>query len=184
MSILSADANINPISINGNIQPLLRVNAKKVQYYDGNIWKDITSEFPRVRLSNSAVQAIANGAWTPIAFDTERWDNKNLHDTPTNNTIITIQEDGLYLITGGLSFAGTSSQGTRMIGIRSNGVNHLALSQFPGNGAYPVSVNVTTLYYLYAGIYVELCAFQNSGASINTVVELYHTPELALVKVA
>jgi hypothetical protein len=64
--------------------------------YNANILQNV----PSCRLYHSASQTVpANQAQlSPIAYNGERWDTDNMHDTVTNNGRITIQTPGRYLI--------------------------------------------------------------------------------------
>jgi hypothetical protein len=134
---------------------------------------------PRCRVRSVVAQSIPTSAYTAIAFATEDYDNEatasylsgtGMHDPATNNTRITIQTAGTYLLTGQIGWAGnaTGRRGSRW------DVNGVVLAggqsiwaQGSANGlAYPAPV---MLVPLNVGDFVELKGFQESGAALSTV---------------
>ena len=68
---------------------------------------------PSVRITGGATpdQSIAPNTDTLATFSTEQFDNDNMADIATNNTRIQLNQSGIYLITGRISFQGTGGTG-------------------------------------------------------------------------
>jgi len=128
-------------------------------------------EMPRCRVYQSTAQSIPDAAWTSITFDAENYDVKELHDTATNPERITIPPDagGTYVVTAQVIYAANST-GYRAIRILLNGTTVLAYGSITNpSGTYTVSVPISTIEQLNAGDYIEVQAYQNSGAALDTV---------------
>lgn len=74
-----------------------------------------------------------------------------------------------YLITGQVPIANTSTTQVSLAGIRKNGVNYSEGTQSIG-GTHNAVMQVIDLVQLQSNDYVELAAYQHTGAAINTVV--------------
>ena len=118
---------------------------------------------------NSATQNIPNITFTPMAFDTEVYDTDGIHDTVTNNTRLTCQTAGKYVMTGSVD-ASSNATGTRGIGIRLNGASIYGLTIVPAStgsgGRYLATVAILDLA---ATDYVELVAYQSSGGALTYI---------------
>ena len=130
---------------------------------------------------NSANQSIANATNTALAFNSETTDAYGMHDNVTNNTRVYANQDGVYLISGSASFA-SNPTGIRGVSIRINGNTYIASelqNASPSSGAY---MGATAMYYMYAGTYVELIAYQNSGGALNVLRISDHSPILSVTR--
>jgi hypothetical protein len=124
---------------------------------------------PAVRAYASSTVAIATGAVVPIPFNAERFDNSEIHSTSSNTTRLTAPKAGVYDIRGFVNFPANGT-GERVLWIRLNGseATRLILDSITGAAlSAGGSVEVSTQYLLAAGDYVELCALQNSGATLT-----------------
>src|SRR5919108_3473294 len=64
---------------------------------------------PSVRVFHNATQSITTATETALAFNSERWDTafgsaSTQHDTATNNSRLTAQYAGKYLVVGHVGF--------------------------------------------------------------------------------
>lgn len=130
---------------------------------------------PRCRVRPSAVQPISNNAWTALTFDLEDWDTDAMHSTATNTSRITATTAGVYHVAGIVQWA-ASTTGQRFAGLRKNGTTTAAPNEGRVGGFAPAGTTVPALevvndVVLAVGDWVELLAFQDSGASLNTGVE-------------
>lgn len=68
---------------------------------------------PSVRITGGATpdQSIAPDTDTLATFASEQFDNDNMADLGTDNTRIQLQQSGIYLLTGRISFQGTGGSG-------------------------------------------------------------------------
>jgi hypothetical protein len=121
------------------------------------------------RVWRSTAQSIPNGAWTPISFDTVRYDSGSTW-VAANPTRLTCQVAGVYTITGHLIYSPNTAGSQRNAAILLNGSIYLA-QQAPAVSGYSASqytrVSVNTTYRLNVGDYVELQAWQDSGAAVS-----------------
>lgn len=120
----------------------------------------------------STTQTIVSGA-TPIALslDTEMYDSDGGHSTTTNTSRYTVQTAGLYHVTGGLTFLTASATGTRTAVVMLNGANVVgSMVQAAGSPSNGTGVQTSTDVQAAVGDYIEIGAWQNSGASMTTTV--------------
>jgi len=125
---------------------------------------------PVAQLQQTAAQSINTANFTAITFTSEIIDRDNAHSNVTNTSRYTAQTAGWYFISGSIMWA-ASATGSRLAGWFVNGTN-LGLNRFNNNGA---SLTVSTpaqsrLVNLNVGDYLELRGYQDSGASLNTLV--------------
>ena len=71
----------------------------------------VGGQMPGCRVYNSAAQSVGNGADVALTFNSERWDDAQIHDTSTNTSRLDAPETGRYVISGHRTFA-TSNGGT------------------------------------------------------------------------
>lgn len=124
---------------------------------------------PHAVLTQTAVQSINSGGLVAVQFDGTTVDSYGGHSNTTNNTRYTAQVAGWYWVHGATVWTnnGTSNRGTELH-------KNASASAF-GTQALPAgSTNVFTAVaasgevQLAVGDYVELWAFQDTGAAINT----------------
>lgn len=134
---------------------------------------------PACRVHHSAVQSIPNNTETPLLFNSKRYDTDSMHSTSVNTSRITLNTAGLYVVSGNIQWAANAT-GPRQIGIRLNGGTYLAIELDPSAGASIVhQQNVTTVYKFAATNYVELVAYQASGAALNSNAAGNYSPEFS-----
>jgi hypothetical protein len=122
--------------------------------------------------TQTVAQSIPTGAWTSLSFNAESIDTANMHNPASLNTRITIPTDGKYLLAGSVCFV-SNATGRRGLQWAINGVAN------PYGGAVmlptlststPAIPSSTLPVQLTAGQYVELQAFQDTGAALSTSV--------------
>lgn len=111
-------------------------------------------------------QSIPNSTATAITWDAENFDTDTFHSTSTNTSRITIPtgKNGKYLIMGMFKWDDNTSGSDRVMYIYKNGVSSGALSSSVDKGYYPTNY-ISTIYDLVATDYLEIFAFQTSGAN-------------------
>jgi len=130
----------------------------------------------------STVNRLAdNAVSTPLVLDAERQDNTAIHNTGSP-TRLTAPTAGAYALAGSLVFAGAAGGTQRSAILRVNGGATVAQQDTNPNGANNTSVATATIYRLAAGDYVELLAYQNSGAAINVNAVGSFSPELSIAR--
>jgi hypothetical protein len=131
---------------------------------------------PSVILRQTVSQSLPNNAYTALTFTTEDYDNEatasylsgvGMHDPAVNPSRMTCQTAGRYLLTGGCSFV--SGTGRRGLQWTVNGVSVPATQIIFAAGStsgqdMPCRVTIVSLS---VGDYVELRAFQDSGAAMS-----------------
>jgi hypothetical protein len=122
---------------------------------------------PSCRVSNAAGTSIPNATDTAIPFASESYDTDSMHDTVTNNTRITINTPGVYMIAANVTFAG-SSVGSRSVYLRLNGSTVIGYmtEKVTDDATQGGGVTITVARKLNAGDYVEVMARQTSGGAL------------------
>ena len=119
---------------------------------------------PMCRINQTSGQTINDATNTVLTFAGEQFDTDGMHDLVTNNSRITIQTAGVYLVTGSANYtAGVSDDAA--INILKNGSG--------GNGGYvafgpantTAGMTTTTLLSLAVSDYLELSVYQNNSAN-------------------
>jgi hypothetical protein len=121
----------------------------------------------------SVVQSIPNNAYTPVTFTSETVDRDNGHSVSALTSRYTAQTAGYYLFNGTIQYA-SNVTGARRALWQVNGATPVGGGGFFITSSTLVAGTVSVVappffYYLAVGDYVELNAFQNSGAALNTV---------------
>lgn len=164
-----------------DIEFLLRKLAQVEQRVD----RLASLESPRVGMGagvyNSANISIPNNTATILTFDSERWDNGNFHSVVSNTGRLTAPVQGTYLITasvdwdifsGGIRFASLILNGTTVIADDEAGV--------VADGTSRPRHNLSTVYQLSTGDYVEVRVTQTSGGNLNIIQTGNYTPEFRI----
>ena len=119
------------------------------------------------RAYRNTSQSIPDSSVTALQLNAEEFDSSNLHDNSTNNSRLTVVTSGVYDVVGSIRYF-QSATGVRSIIVRKNGSTTLIDAAFANNGAGTAVIATGTGHlYLAAGDYIELCAWQNSGGSLN-----------------
>lgn len=139
----------------------------------GGVWRSIgfTPGVPALQMRHNTTQSIPDNVFTTLAFDTEDTsDTFGAHDLVTNNSRFTAPAAGVYLISGGPSFAPSAAgvRGVRLLrnGTEIPGTQTMISPSSAGIGtsppAKPTEVNLSV------GDYVQMDAYQNSGGALLT----------------
>jgi hypothetical protein len=131
------------------------------------------------RVYNSAAISVPATTYLALTFDSERYNNGGLHSLVTNPSRLTAQRAGIYAISGHIRWAGTSSYQMILL-VRLNGTTYLAGDSHVPTGTAPQAHAVATIYYLAAGDYVELVAYNGSGSAFSIAVAGNYSPEFAI----
>jgi hypothetical protein len=134
------------------------------------------------RVTTASTVSLLNNTVTAISFDTERF-NSGEWDSAVNPSRITALVDGIYSISGSVSFS-SNATGQRKLAIRQNGATDIASEQSQATSSLPTNVTVATVTKMLAGDYVELTALQTSGGSLDILKTNQYSPELAAVRLA
>jgi hypothetical protein len=125
------------------------------------------------RATATANQSIPNNAGTAITFDSEVYDTGSYHSNTTNPSRFTVPANGIYSITAMVNFAGNG--GLNIGWLMVNGTTTIALQDMYGS-FNTSTINLSTIVNLNANDYVELIAYQNSGAAVNATKQTAYAP--------
>lgn len=122
------------------------------------------------KVAKTAPQTIPDATTIYLTFESEEYDTDSFHDTVTNNTRLTIPENGTYLVLGQVEFA-PDNTADRLACIQKNGSINLGLVRQPSitNAGTSQRIQVVAHAPLIAGDYVELRAFQNTGGNLDVL---------------
>ena len=140
------------------------------------------------RAYNNADQALTTGVWTPLALNSELWDNDTCHDLVTNNSRLTCHTAGTYSVKANVLFAANAT-GIRGLMVRVNAggnpVNGTCIAEIIQNAtsASYTGMALDTDYVLAVGDYVELFAYQSSGGNLNASYFSAYSPQFSMVRI-
>lgn len=118
---------------------------------------------------NNATQSINDSTETAVTFNSEDFDTDGFHSTSSNTSRLTIPTGlgGKYFFRGGTRYTG-DADGIRDLKLRKNGTTNLRQVQDPSpSGAAPTDMEITGIFSLEAGDYIELIAYHTAGAATN-----------------
>ena len=122
---------------------------------------------PSCRVSRSSNASFTTGS--PITFDTEQYDNDNIHDTASNTSRLTCRTAGKYRIYGNVEYFQDSTGSLRGLTIKLNNATYLAYEQriAQANASIAPVIDIQTTYQLNVGDYVELIAVHDKGSALQ-----------------
>jgi hypothetical protein len=148
--------------------------------YTGSVWLDVADRTdPAALVTQLVTQSLANSTFTAITFTVESYKtHTGLHSTSSNTSRLVLGTvPGTWLVSGQINFQGTSATGSRRVLMNLNGVNiassYTQTGAGPTTGANPftsVSVAPQIVTAAVSTDYVELQAYQDSGAALSTQV--------------
>ena len=144
---------------------------------DSLLW--LATDAPTCRVYNSAnISITTSGTAQALTFDSERFDVGGCHSTSVNTGRITVPSGagGKWQIGGSVEFA-SNSTGYRQVYIRLNGTTAIGNVAVSANATAATQLNVTALWALSAGDYVELVVVQTSGGALNVTTNSAWSPE-------
>jgi hypothetical protein len=135
------------------------------------------------RVYNSANISTANGANTALTFNSERFDTDSIHSTSSNTGRLTATIAGKYLITALVRWAANVT-GRRTVFLRLNGSTDIAhTAADAATGGINTVQEVSCLYDMAVGDYVEAVVNQNSGGALNVDAASNYSPEFMMARV-
>jgi len=122
------------------------------------------------RISQSGGQTINDATNTTITFSAEQFDTDGMHDLVTNNSRITINTAGVYLVVGSLNYtAGVSDDAALNILKNGSGGNGAFVSFGPANTS--AGMTTTTVLNLVVTDFLQLQAYQNNSANTSRTTD-------------
>jgi hypothetical protein len=125
-------------------------------------------ERKRGRASGSGAQSIPSGVLTKLTYNSEELDNNNMIDLAVDNTIITVQTAGIYLVTGEVQFVANATS-IRLLEIHRNAAS-MAAKQVAATPTIQTRICVDHIITAVVGDQFSLHAFQLTGGALNTDV--------------
>lgn len=120
---------------------------------------------PRARVFRTTAQTIAHNTPTALSFNASRF-VEGVTFSLEQPTRLTIATDGLYMLVAAVRWA-QNDAGIRQVALQVNGTAQIAVARTGAPvGTYGVH-DVSTLWPLEAGDYVEVIAFQTSGGNLD-----------------
>jgi len=118
----------------------------------------------------TSAKTVAAGSLLTIQFDgADTFDTDGMHNPSVNNTRVTINTDGVYLVAGHVEWqsVGTAASSERITQIRLSGSSTIAgqAHKAASTDSNPVISSVTAVTYLTAGSYLELRVANGDSAS-------------------
>lgn len=153
-------------------QNIYETDTDRIVSFTGAIWQQDGLFFdpPACRIRRTANLSVANNVQTVVPFDAEAYDTNGMHDNAVNNSRITFNVAGLYLLTGTAEFTAAADFLFTGMFINMNGASTVAVGTQSGTNTVVSAgrwINVTTAYKFNAGDYVELLVQQVNGAATN-----------------
>jgi hypothetical protein len=128
----------------------------------------------RCKARRTSDLAVSSGGTEPgalVDLDADVEDNDGLHDPVTNNWRITFGWPGWWAFSGAAEWAAGQTAGFRSLAVRRNGPSGLKTlrrkREYQGHAAIGHGQDVTGGRSFVAGDWIELMAYQNSGAPIS-----------------
>ena len=156
------DSSTNPTA-NGEY----RTNGTDAKVYSGGSvrnFSDISSNLS-ARVRRNGNQSITSATQTAIQFNLESFDPQGWHDNSTNNTRITVDVAGHYLVYAQAQFNNTTLNQNE-ISVRVNGSTITAQFTISLDVDHPF-ISIVDLVDLAANDYIEILVFHNKGSSEN-----------------
>jgi hypothetical protein len=134
-------------------------------------------------VSRTSAFSVPDNTETVVPFDSELFDTDNIHDNSTNNSRLTCQTSGLYLVYFYVGFD-VNTTGHRMIRVKAN-INStwVNIQQFRMASIYSYTMfGSAAIAPFSTGDYVTLIAYQNSGGALN-LLATEDSPRFGMVKI-
>ena len=127
---------------------------------------------PMCRVKQTSGASIGDASNTILAFNAEDFDTDGMHDNATNNSRITINTAGVYLVIASVRYTAGVSDDTR-ISILKNGGNVGIDERGPNNTRS--GQQVMGYYDLAAADYLEAQVYQNNSANTARTTDTPYT---------
>jgi len=125
---------------------------------------------PACSVKAAGAQSISNATTTTLNADTETYDTDSMHSNVTNNSRITINTAGRYLVMASVRFA-ADVDGIRLISFFRNASTEDAAMLTLATASSDTSLSAARSYSFSAADFIEVRAHQTSGAALNVTLE-------------
>jgi hypothetical protein len=138
---------------------------------------------PSCRVYNNANISVNDSTATGLTFNSERWDNNNLHDLTVNTGRLTCRKRGIYSISCNVRFA-SNAVGYRLVYIKINGGSSISSMLTNAVSGVGTRISISTQYELQVNDYVEVEVYQTSGGALNIESNGNYSPEFMMTKIS
>ncbi len=138
---------------------------------------------PTCRVFHNTTQNLAASTETPLVFNSERWDTDSMHSTSVDTGRITINTAGVYDIKTTIEISAGAGSWSSYIFFRVDGVTRIARTQTLTPDTLGTVLTLATTWKFTVGQYVEVVAWQNSGAE-TVISSASATPEFMATWIA
>lgn len=144
----------------------------------------VTVSPPSARVFSAVGLAVPDNTRTALAFASDRHVYPaSMHSTGSNPSRIIAPSSGIYLATGHVTWAlTTSATAQAYVELRVNGATLIAQQQGKTT-ENALAQSIASVYQLAASDYVELTVLQNTGSTASISVSTNASPELTLTKI-
>jgi hypothetical protein len=125
---------------------------------------------PACTVFNSTGVTLTNATDTLLSANSETFDNDGMHSTVANQSRITAQTAGRYLVFQQLRFAANST-GARRILYRLNGGAWFVSQATAAPSSFDCTISASWTVNLAASSYIETGASQGSGGNLDVQLE-------------
>lgn len=124
---------------------------------------------PRAKVYATAAQSLATATYTAVLFDSEEFDTDSMHSTTTSTSRLTINTPGLYEVRALLNFVANGSGVRYGRFYKNNAVATPAEGVVAGiaSAGTVTAIEMSSEIQCAAGDYLEVFAYQSSGAALN-----------------
>lgn len=179
-----------PASYNANMVALVKdttndrnwlVFGDQVDWYSVRVWND---DDPTIgaRVFHNVNQSTTTAVAKILNFNSETYDFGGFHDNSTNNTRLTIPENGIYNVGWGITW-GFSGGGSRRVFILLNGSTIINLITEVPQTTSNHSMSSSFEYLFSTDDYVEIQVIQNSGAGLDVVRGADYSPLFTISRI-
>lgn len=118
------------------------------------------------RAQTAVAQTILNNTETALLLGSESTDTDTIHSTASNQSRLTAQIAGKYLVTGAVDWA-SNATGVRRLRVKKNGTTDYAVVNVAAVNGSTTNLTISAFVDLAATDYIEMVIFQDSGVSID-----------------
>ena len=104
--------------------------------------------------------------WTTVTFQAELYDNDGIHSNVTNNSRMTCQTAGTYLIGASITWATETTNANRGLRLVLNGTDTLSTIRYRNSNVNTTGQEIHVRVELTVGDYVTLEVAQDSGSTV------------------
>jgi hypothetical protein len=163
----------------------IRDDLNTLSRYNGSGWSTIGGgggTAINASVTRTASQTISNATDTVLNFDAEIFDTDGIHSNSTNNSRLTCNTAGLYLIGCSVAFVNNSS-GVRALIPRLNGTTVIGYTNAIAVSGNATGMTFSIIYQLAVTDYLELLVQQTSGGNLDVQQTTQWTPVFWMSKI-